>query len=130
MYSDGSYGYLEWYIVFTRAKYPHWIWRIVDRDMGHVYAIKSLNDYQWLIEQPRVNYTDQVIRLKSQYPNVRMLVDSDDKILKVRIKPQMRARGFLCWFTCVEQIKAYLGIRSFFLITPKQLYNYLRMHDG
>ena len=55
-----------WYVVFTEAKYDHWIFNFVDRSMGHVYAVQSLNDYQWLVVQPRANITQTKIMLKCQ----------------------------------------------------------------
>lgn len=113
----------EWYLVFTEAKYEHWIWRIVDKKMGHVYAIKDLNPHQWLVIQPRVNIVEVKIMLKCQYPVVKALTDPNDKVVKVESKPQQGARGTLNWFTCVEQVKALIGLKSFWTFTPKQLYS-------
>jgi hypothetical protein len=114
---------VEWYVVFTQAKYPHWIFNVVDKNIGHVYAVRSLNDYQWLVVQPRTNITETIIMLKCQYPTINQLVDSSDKVVKVKVKQSEKVRGGLNWFTCVEQIKALLGISDFFTFTPKQLYN-------
>ena len=112
----------EWYLVFSKAKYDHWIWRFVDRDMGHVYAVKELNDYQWLVVQPRVNIVQVKVLLKCQYPVIRSIAATEDTVLKVSAYPNIEPRGCLNWFTCVEQIKALLGIRSLWTLTPKQLY--------
>ena len=112
----------EWYLVFTEAKFDHWIWRIVDRDMGHVYAVKDLNPSQWLVIQPRVNIVEVRILLKCKYPVIRAMTNPEDKVLKVVAKAQNKARGTLNWFNCVEQVKALVGINSFWTFTPKQLY--------
>ncbi len=120
---QSEHGKIEWYLIFSEAKYDHWIWRFVDKDIGHVYAVKSLNDYQWLVVQPRVNMTDMHILLKSQYPVIRAIADKDDKIIKAKVNVKPKVRGLLNWFTCVEQVKALIGVRSFWTITPKQLYN-------
>lgn len=111
-----------WYVIFTKAKYEHWIFRLVDKSMGHVYAVKDLNDYQWLVMQPRVNMTDAKILNKSQYPVINAIAAPDDKILKVLVDAPIQERGGLCWFTCVEQVKALIGVKSFWTWTPKQLY--------
>lgn len=116
----------EWYVVFTEAKYCHWIWRFVDRSMGHVYAVKELNDYQWLVVQPRVNIVQMKILLKCQYPVIGAITAKEDKVLKVRAFPGVEPRGTLNWFTCVEMIKALIGVKSFWTITPKQLYRGLQ----
>lgn len=112
-----------WYLVFTEAKYSHWIWRFVDKRIGHVYAVQDLNDYQWLVVQPRLNMTQVKVLLKCQYPVINTIAGIDDKIVKVEVESQARVRGFINWFTCVEQVKALVGIRSFWTLTPKQLYN-------
>ena len=116
-------GCVEWYLIFTVATYDHWIWRLVDKSMGHVYAVQDLNDYQWLLIQPRNNYTEVKILLKSQYPFINAIADKDDKIIKVKASPTLKPRGTLNWFTCVEQVKALIGVKSFWTWTPKQLYN-------
>jgi len=113
---------VEWYVVFTATKLQHWIYRLVDRDIGHVYAVQSLNDYQWLVVNTRLNITEMKIMLKCQYPSIYDLTSPDDKVIKVQVKPVMCYRGTLNWFNCVEQIKAILGIKSFWTWTPKQLY--------
>lgn len=122
MYSREE-GAQEWYVVFTEAKIDHWVYNIIDRAVGHVYAVKSLNDYQWLVVQPRLNMTDIYIRLKCQYPHIKMITGPDAKIVAVTAKCTVGSRGTLNWFNCVEQVKALIGVKSFWTITPKQLYN-------
>jgi hypothetical protein len=39
-------------------------------------------------------------------------------------------RGTLCWFNCVEVVKAHVGIKSFWCWTPYQLYKLLRGYDN
>ena len=116
----------EWYLIFTDAKYDHWVFNFIDRSMGHVYAVKDLNDYQWLIVQPRVNLTETKILLKSEYPNIRHIADYNDSIIRVKAIPKPEVRGSINWFTCVEQIKALIGIRDTWALTPKQLYTNLQ----
>jgi len=94
----------------------------MDNDFTHVYAVKSLNEYQWLVIQPTCAYTDLVIKSKSEYPHIRLIAGQDAKIIKVTAMINPVFRGSLNCFTCVEQIKALLGIKSFWTWTPKQLY--------
>lgn len=112
----------EWYIVFTEAKHDHWVYNFVDKSMGHVYAIRSLNDYQWLVIQPRINITEVKIKLKYNYPHIRMITGEDAKIVKVTAI-NTRPRGSLNFFNCVEQVKALIGLRAPWCLTPKQLYD-------
>lgn len=123
MYSE-SLEPVEWYVVFTAAKIPHWVFKLMHKDYGHVYAVRDLNDYQWLVVQPRINIVDIKIMLKSQYPHIKMITGPDAKVLKVESVFNPRARGTFNWFNCVEQVKALIGVKSFWTWTPKQL------HDG
>lgn len=113
----------EWYLIFTEAKMEHWVFKLLDKEISHVYAVKDLNDYQWLLVQPRVNMTQTKIMLKCQYPSISAISAPGDKVVKVRAFPLLRPRAGLCWFTCVEQVKALIGLKSFWTLTPKQLYN-------
>jgi hypothetical protein len=120
---------ITWHVVFTPARLQHWIFKVLHRDYGHVYAIKSLNDYQWLVVQPRLNMTDIRVKLKTTYPHVRMLTGPDARIITVDVvNGHDGVRGGPCWYNCVEQVKALLGIRSFWTLTPKQLYDGLIGH--
>jgi len=114
----------EWYVVFTKAKIDHWIYRWVDRAMGHVYAVKDLNDYQWLVVQPRINRTEIKIKLKCQYQTIKMLTGPNDKVVKVSTC-NIDSRGTLNYFNCVEQVKALIGVKDMWCLTPTQLYNKL-----
>ena len=59
------------------------------------------------------------------YPNIRMMTDDGDKIVKVRANIKEDERWTLCIINCVEVVKSLLGIRSFKTVTPRQLYKYL-----
>lgn len=111
----------EWYVVFTSTDQQHWIYSFIDRSFGHCYAVQSLNEQQWLVIQPRINVTQAKIMLKCQYPHIRDLIAPEDKVIKVTVKAT-RYRGTLNWFNCVEQVKALIGVKSFWTWTPKQLY--------
>lgn len=115
----------EYYVVFCSAKIHHWIFKILHKDFGHVYAVKELNNYQWLVIQPRLNIVEVKIMLKAHYPHIRMITGPDAKVIKVKVNQEARARGGLNWFNCVEQVKALVGIKSFLTLTPKQLHDRL-----
>lgn len=111
-------------MVFCKASIHHWLFRFLDKDFTHAYAVQDWNEYYWVVVQPTCASTTIIHKLKSQYPHIRLLVGPGAKIIKVSADIEPRFRGTLNWFNCVEQIKALLGIRSFWTLTPKQL------HDG
>jgi len=112
----------EWYLIFAKAKYSHWIFRLLHKEISHVYAVKDLNDYQWLVVQPRANLTDTEILLKCEHPHITCISGPEDKIIKVSVLSQPENRGLPCWFNCTEQVKALIGVKSFWTFTPYQLY--------
>lgn len=117
---------IKWYVVFCKSKVDMWLYNhVIDKEFGHVYAIRDLNEHQWLIVQPRVNIVDIEIKLKSQYPHVKMLTGPDVTILDASVYPQDRTIACLNFSTCTEVVKGLLGIRSFWTWTPKQLYKLL-----
>lgn len=115
----------EWHVIFTEAKIWHPLFKYLDQEFTHVYAVRSLNDYHWLIVQPTCGNTDISIKYKSEYPRIRLIAGPDAKIITVKAKIKNRFRGGLNWFTCVEQVKALIGIKDFWVFTPKQLYTAL-----
>lgn len=122
MYSSAEDEVREWYAVFTPVKIDHWFCKLLDQDFGHVYLIKELNDYQWLVMQYRTNLMDPKILIKSKYPCIRSITGPDAKIVHVQVQPRDRPIGCLNWSNCTELAKSLLGIKSFWTWTPKQLY--------
>ena len=63
------------------------------------------------------------------YPHPRLYADDNSVILPVKaVIDSMQSRWTLCVFNCVEVVKALLGIKNFFILTPYQLFKYLRGH--
>lgn len=63
--------------------------------------------------------------LVEDYPEPQDYARQGSTIIKA---DKLRANGFrghICWFNCVEAVKAVLGIRKPFIITPYQLYRWL-----
>lgn len=116
----------DWYIIFTRTKLKHWVFKWLDREFQHCYAVKSSpGDEFWIIVDSKLSYTDVTIKSKADYPHIRAL-DPDGVILSIRaIMSPSDYRYTLCVFNCVEVCKSLLGIRAFWCWTPKQLYKRL-----
>lgn len=124
MYSKGLVPD-EYYVIFTEAKLDHWIFKLLHKDYGHVYAVKELNDYQWLLIQPRANIVETRILLKAHYPHIRLISGPSAKVIQVQVNQDLSTRGGLNWYNCVEQVKALIGVKSFLTFTPKQLHDRL-----
>ena len=79
----------------------------------------------WVHIDPRLSHTDIDV-----YPDTAPLPISDDDIAVrvVRLVNTKSYRGYFRFNTCVEQVKALLGIKNPLILTPKQLYRSL--NDG
>ena len=116
----------RWYIIFRKTTLKHWVFRWLDPEMQHVYAVKeSPGGEFWIILDSKNCYTDVRIESKIHYPHIRTL-EPDSVILSIKaiIEPN-NYRYTLCVFNCVELCKSVLGIRAFWCWTPRQLYKRL-----
>ena len=119
----------RWYIIFKRTSLKHWIFRWLQSEFQHCYAVKeSPGGEFWIIVDAKNSCTDVRIESRIDYPHIRCL-EPDSVILSIKaiIDPN-NYRHTLCVFNCVEVCKSVLGIRSFWCWTPYQLYK--RLHHG
>jgi hypothetical protein len=116
----------KWYIVFKPTKLKHWVFKWLDPQFQHCYAIRESDGGQfWIVLDNKSCYLDATILPKSEYPHIRS-IEPDSVILSInaKIEPNNYRHTF-CVFNCVEVCKAVLGIRSFWVWTPYQLYKRL-----
>lgn len=116
----------KWYIIFRKTDLKHWVFKLLDPEFQHCYAVKeSPGGEFWIILDSKNCYTDVRLESKINYPHIRSL-DPDSVILSIRaiIEPN-NYRYTLCVFNCVELCKSVLGIRAFWCWTPRQLYKRL-----
>jgi len=100
--------------------------RLLKSPFQHVYAIKqSPGGAFWIVIDPKASHTDVNILPVDQYPHIRLLVKDDDVVVTVKAEIKEKDRHTLCIINCVEIVKSLLGIRNFWMWTPRQLYNYL-----
>ena len=116
----------DWYIIFTRTKLKHWVFKYLQREFQHCYAVKSSpGDEFWIIVDSKNSYTDVTIRSKQHYPTIRDLAPNCVILSIHAIMSTTEYRYTLCVFNCVEVCKSLLGIRDFWCWTPYQLYKRL-----
>ena len=116
----------HWYVIFRKTKLDHWVFRWLDREFHHVFAVKeSPGGEFWMVVDGKNSCTEVTLLSKIDYPHVR-LIEPDSIVLSVNavINPE-QYRHTLCVFTCVELVKSLLGIRDFWCWTPYQLYKRL-----
>lgn len=119
----------RWYLVFTDAAVRHW-WDRVFRTppgFGHVYALRW-DGWNWLLFNPHVSFTDVQIVAAIDEGQLWDLVPAGAQVVEVeafRAPDRIRGRWWVGPMTCVEQVKALLGIPVGRIFTPWQLFRYL-----
>ena len=113
----------EYYVIFKKDGYPSWFNRFLHPSFRHV-CIACKSDYGnlWMVSDSMggniINSLHPMIDIRELFPDT--VVMKFKSIL--REKPQILP----CIPSCVTFIKTMLGIRDFKVITPYQLYRYIR----
>ena len=120
-------AWVEWWLVFTSTDYGHWWNRYLDPGFLHVSALRISRD-RWIHVEPAMDYCRVETLDAPIYASPRDLAHPGARILRVRSfiqEERLRHPWIVGPVTCVETIKALLGVRAFFLWTPKQLHDYV-----
>ena len=121
-----------WYVVFSRSSYKYPFHRWLNQDFTHVWAFtRSEGGEFWHVINSTASCLDCDLKLCGEYPHPQLMVSDYDVMIPVQSKiDTSKVRGTICLFNCVEVVKAILGVRKPFVLTPYQLYKYLRCQDG
>jgi hypothetical protein len=123
---------LSYYVVcFTAQAAPRWWTKILHPKALHVFALKWTGKH-WVMVHPRIAYTEvQVLDYKneSDLPTIvsKMEIEGALRIDFDHLDTDcIRVPWLFTPWTCVEQVKALIGVRSFWVLTPRQLWRYLK----
>ena len=115
-----------WHVIFTNADNTHFVHRFLDPYFQHCYIIRREGD-QWLVIDPKRSHIDAYLLPVYLYSTIRELIKPTDVSIKVIARIDLKKdRAHPCIINCVEVVKGFLGIKEPWVLTPLQLYNYLR----
>ena len=114
----------DWYVVFTKSKLNHWIFKLINPDFQHCYMVKE-DMGLWVIIDSNNSSTTVRTELVDDYPHIRVLCP-DSVILAVttRIRAD-KHKWHLGINSCVDVCKGVLGISNWRIATPYQLYRWI-----
>ncbi len=117
-------SYEDWYVVFTKSKLDHWIFKIIHPSFQHCYVVKR--DYGlWIVLDSNNAMTTVRTELVDEYPHIRDLC-KDSVILLVRARiDRNKNKWHFGVNSCVDVCKGALGINNWRILTPYQLYRWL-----
>jgi hypothetical protein len=123
----------RYFVVFTQGE-PRWYDRFFDQGYAHTYLL-IWDEFCWIVLHPTTGITQ--IHLNGmpefQHPD-EWLGDEEATVIEAELEWDERWRNpwVFAPISCVEVVKSALGIRQFWLWTPRQLEKYLfrRWHSG
>jgi len=120
----------KWYVVFEPAGRKQWFHRFLEKDFTHCYLMtKSEAGLFWIIINPAWETIHIDYRLVETFPNARDYAGDHAIIVEYETSIQQGFIGCqLGILTCVDLAKRVLGIKSYKIWTPYQLYR--RLRDG
>ncbi len=126
-----DHAQVDWYLVFEDPKQGNWWDIFLRRGFRHVYALRWDGD-RWLVYMPDKALT-YVGVIEAGRNDMLAIVSSECsailRFVATRKTWRWRAPWVLAPWTCVEQVKALLGIRHPLILTPWQLYRYVRAQN-
>lgn len=127
---------IDWFVVFHKRE-PHFWWaKLLKQGFRHVELMRpyyygpQLTDVMWLVLRPDLEILENHLEFDPTPPWTRY---PGSTVMKVQVL--MKAWKVRQWMmcrppSCVEIVKAALGINSFWVRTPHQLYKYLKQRHG
>ena len=125
-----------WFVVYHRRDWTRWFFRGLKPGFQHVelarpiYYGPGVNDVAWIHVLPMFEMLDVEIATDPQPPWVRCPQSTVQKVTAIRPTGKVRQWFHIGPFSCVEMVKTALGINSFWLRTPWQLYKYIAHRNG
>lgn len=113
----------NYYVVFcdSKSKWLQWL----KPGFQHCYIMRNEFNKVWTVIQDSEKRLDVSTYLFEDYPTPLDFAKPGATVLKASRVEVGGLRGHLCYFSCVEVVKAVLGIRKPFIVTPYQLYRCL-----
>jgi len=117
------------YLVYE-DKEPHWWSIFFKKGYKHVYAVR-FDGLFWIKLDFMLGFTDVDVLCYDWHDGIKDIAgDSPTQYVETWRERRYRVRLLFAPYTCVEGMKALLGISAFWVITPYQLFKYCEAHHG
>ena len=113
------------YVVFT-GKTNIWYLHFLKKEYKHCFLLLEDNSF-WLSFDPLSSHTE--IEIISKDKNIFLpdwMISQGFKIVKANFNETFNHSAPMAIINCVESIKRILGIHNFMIMTPYQLFKYLK----
>lgn len=116
---------VEWWLLYTDTHRKHWWNRWLKPGFRHVQALRR-DGRVWVAFEPHTEFLDVHIIRSDETPWDILPHATVQRVVVLREEGRMRSKFHLGPITCVEMVKALLGIRTPLVRTPWQLFNYCK----
>ena len=110
----------EWWLIYGETDVQYWWNRLLKPGFRHVFGMQRTLD-GWIAYKPFKSFTSIEYLRTDLYPYE--IVPGTVQRVSV-LRQDLNPRWHIGPFTCVDQIKRLLGIQSWRIRTPYQLYRY------
>lgn len=102
----------------------------MNMDYAHVWALQW-DGFNWLSVTPYVGYTEVMILPQQKRTDFKDIVGKKRwcQVEVIADPARVRIPWILGTTFCVDQIKTLLGLRNPFIITPRQLWDFLQKNS-
>ena len=116
-------------VVFFGGNKTHWWTRFLKKGYYHCLIAMNIGCDRWVLIDPVMSYTDFIIFEGDDF--IKKLASIGYTYLMTKPMPVqfLDIKWSLRPFTCVEVVKRLLGIQKKFIITPYQLYKYIKKEE-
>jgi len=117
------------WIVFTGKTDIAWL-KILKPGFRHCYALIH-DGYRWFSIDPLASFRDIEIyhHVSSDYDLAGWMKSQGNRIIPVKSQMSPKKAAPVALFSCVEMIKRLIGIHHPLIITPWQLYRFLKSNN-
>lgn len=112
----------QWTVCFSSKVNKHWVQRYLKQGFWHCYAftLSPGGEFFQVIDPTRSHTSiDLVPATEEEYER---LINGVTYVNIITTIDTRLDRGGVCRINCVEIIKSFIGLKSFWTITPWQLY--------
>jgi len=112
------------WVIFPKKSDLWWL-RFLKKGYRHCFLILNDGD-NWITYDPMSTFTEIIMHKFPRCFNLPRWFDNrGDKVVPAKIIRQTNIAPFGMYF-CVEGVKRILGIQKFWILTPYQLYKYIK----
>ncbi len=115
------------YIVFENTKNTSWWQFILDKEINHCYAITPVDDNNSIALQHTLGGIE-IAAFKTNISDLALnIIKHNKKVIRMIATQDINTKLRLSLFrNCVGLCKDLIGLNKPFMVTPKQLYRYLK----